>query len=346
MPEPGTIRFRRLPMQSIAFLVIVYMECIIKIKAVNTFNGRAHRKRAKFLMGMRKPPEHRRRALASPGHHSRRGEARRRLHRDRQPDAGGARRSSATRRAERVLAAIKATGYTPNMAARNLRARRSMMVLVVVPNIANAFFAEVLRGIDDELVEHGYGIIIGNLDNRPEREARYVDLVFAGQVDAVLLMSGRVPVRRRTADERSRRADGDDLRRYRRLLPSIMVDDHKSSRTVVEHLVSLGHRSFGYVSGPAGNRNEIGRHEGFVAGLAAAGFDPGRGDLLAGRLHDRLRRSGGARIPGAPRAADRGLCRQQFHGDLVHEDRHGGRRRACRTISRSSASTASSSPNS
>ena len=66
----------------------------------------------------------------------------------------------------RVLAAIKATGYTPNMAARNLRARRSMMVLVVVPNIANAFFAEVLRGIDDELVEHGYGIIIGNLDNR------------------------------------------------------------------------------------------------------------------------------------------------------------------------------------
>ena len=79
----------------------------------------------------------------------------------------------------RVLAAIKATGYTPNMAARNLRARRSMMVLVVVPNIANAFFAEVLRGIDDELVAHGYGIIIGNLDNRQEREARYVDLVFA-----------------------------------------------------------------------------------------------------------------------------------------------------------------------
>ena len=60
----------------------------------------------------------------------------------------------------RVLQAIKATGYTPNMAARNLRARRSMMVLVVVPNIANAFFAEVLRGIDDELVENGYGIII------------------------------------------------------------------------------------------------------------------------------------------------------------------------------------------
>jgi len=174
----------------------------------------------------------------------------------------------------RVLAAIKATGYTPNMAARNLRARRSMLVLVVVPNIANAFFAEVLRGIDDELVNHGYGIIIGNLDNQQEREARYVDLVFAGQVDAVLLMSGRVPSGsgRLMSDAGVPMAticvdiDGS--------FPSIMVDDHRASETVVEHLVSLGHRRLGYVSGPAGNRNEIGRREGFARGLSAAGLDP------------------------------------------------------------------------
>jgi len=174
----------------------------------------------------------------------------------------------------RVLAAIKATGYTPNMAARNLRARRSMMVLVVVPNVANAFFAEVLRGIDDELVTHGYGMIIGNLDNRQEREARYVDLVFAGQVDAVLLMSGRIP----SSGGRLMSEAGVPMATIcvdiGGTFPSIMVDDQKSSRTVVEHLVSLGHRSFGYVSGPAGNRNEMGRHQGFLAGLAAAGFDP------------------------------------------------------------------------
>lgn len=175
---------------------------------------------------------------------------------------------------ERVLAAIRATGYTPNMAARNLRARRSMMVLVVVPNIANAFFAEILRGIDDELVKHGYGIIIGNLDNRPEREARYVDLVFAGQVDAVLLMSGRIP----SSGGRLMTEAGVPMATIcvdiEGQLPSIMVDDHKSSRTVIDHLVSLGHRSFGYVSGPRGNRNEIGRREGFMAALAAAGLDP------------------------------------------------------------------------
>ena len=104
----------------------------------------------------------------------------------------------------RVLAAIEATGYTPNVAARNLRARRTMMVLVVVPNIANSFFAEVLRGIDDELVASGYGIIIGNLDNQAEREPRYVDLVFSGQVDAVLSMSARVPSGQRPRHARRR----------------------------------------------------------------------------------------------------------------------------------------------
>ena len=49
------------------------------------------------------------------------------------------------------------------------------------------------RGVDDELSQIGYGIIIGNLDNRSEREARYVDLALSRQVDGVLLMTGVFP---------------------------------------------------------------------------------------------------------------------------------------------------------
>ncbi len=175
----------------------------------------------------------------------------------------------------RVLTAIKATGYTPNIAARNLRARRTMMVLVVVPNIGNHFFAEVLRGIDDELVGSGYGMIIANLDNQPEREARYVDLAFAGQVDGVLLLGGRVPSGngRQMSDAKlpmaticiAIRGSG---------LPFVMVDDIEASRRVVAHLHGLGHRRFGYIAGPAGNINEVGRRRGFVAALAELGLDP------------------------------------------------------------------------
>src|SRR5882724_1491633 len=94
---------------------------------------------------------------------------------------------------ERVLEAVRQIGYTPNVVGRSLRARRSMMVLVVVPTLANPFYADVLRGIDHELWSAGYGLIIGNLDNSIEKESRLIDVAFARQVDGVLLLNGRVP---------------------------------------------------------------------------------------------------------------------------------------------------------
>jgi LacI family repressor for deo operon, udp, cdd, tsx, nupC, and nupG len=175
----------------------------------------------------------------------------------------------------RVMAAIRATGYTPNVAARNLRARRTMMVLVIVPNIANAFFAEILRGIDDELVASGYGIIIGNLDNKAEREPRYVELVYSGQVDAVLSMSARIPA----ANGRMMSAAGLPMATIcvgipGSKLPFVMVDNYKASYAVACHLIELGHRRFGYIHGPADNVNDVERRAGFQAGLEAAGVDP------------------------------------------------------------------------
>lgn len=173
----------------------------------------------------------------------------------------------------RVLRAIDETGYTPNTAARNLRARRSMMILVIVPNVSNPFFAEVLRGVDDELVTAGYDMIIGNLDNLIEREARYVKLAQSGQVDGVLITTGRVPAgpNRTMADlglamgAMCAPVPGLDA-------PQVYVDDHKASCEVAGHFLQLGHRRFGYLSGPQGNVNETERYKGFLAGLDAAGI--------------------------------------------------------------------------
>ena len=173
----------------------------------------------------------------------------------------------------RVLRAVSETGYTPNVAARTLRARRSMMILVVVPNLANPYFSEVLRGIDNELAEAGYDMIIGNLDNLDEREARYVKLAMAGQVDGVLNLTGRVP----KGDGRTMVDLGLPMAGVCAIVPGqksphVVVDDRNASESVAEHLVGLGHRSFGYVSGPKDNINDIERFAGFMDGLRAAGI--------------------------------------------------------------------------
>ena len=101
-------------------------------------------------------------------------------------------RVSAKTRAH-VLEVVRRSGYTPNVAGRSLRAARSRMVLVVVSTFTTPFFSDLLLGVDRALSAQGYGLLIGNLQDGPERERRLVELVRSGQADGVQLLDGRIP---------------------------------------------------------------------------------------------------------------------------------------------------------
>ncbi|HEX2529597.1 MAG TPA: LacI family DNA-binding transcriptional regulator [Geminicoccus sp.] len=184
---------------------------------------------------------------------------------------------------QKILDAVRLTGYTPNVAARSLRAARSMNVLVVLSSppktaeghleaVVTPFFSELLLGIDLALSEHGYAVLLGNLYDSRQREERIVNLVTAGQVDGVLLLLGRMPHGSRHSLEESgipmvgvTTAASPDL-------PVVMVDDAEAARTVARHLLDLGHRRFGYVTGPAWHPIEHVRFGGFLETLQAAGI--------------------------------------------------------------------------
>jgi LacI family repressor for deo operon, udp, cdd, tsx, nupC, and nupG len=178
-----------------------------------------------------------------------------------------------------VIEAVRRSGYTPNSMARNLRTRRTMNVLVVAPRLTNPVFAQVLRGVDDELTQSGYGIIIGNLDNCADREARYVDLALSRQVDGVLLLTGRIPMN----GTRSMAEAGLPIVAVCAVIqgvniPSVVVQDREASRRAVEYLSGLGHRRFGYISGTPGTVIEAERFGGFLEGITAAGL--GQNDFV------------------------------------------------------------------
>jgi LacI family transcriptional regulator, repressor for deo operon, udp, cdd, tsx, nupC, and nupG len=174
---------------------------------------------------------------------------------------------------QRVLDAVKAVGYTPNAAARNLRVRRTMMVLVVVPDIANPFFAEVLRGIDAMLSKHGYGLMIANLDNSPAKEPRYVDLAHAGQFDGILLLCGHIP----GDAQRTMASVGVPIvaaceRIPEAVFPQVEVNNRAAAAEAVNHLITLGHRRIAYISGPRSNILDQERRAGYADALANAGL--------------------------------------------------------------------------
>lgn len=185
----------------------------------------------------------------------------------------------------KVMEAVTRTGYTPNIAARNLRVRKSMMVLVVVPDIGNPFFAEVLRGIDETLVANGYGLIIANLDNSVQKEARYANLARAGQVDGVILLSGR-PLR--GADRDMGAAQLPTVAACETIpgaaFSQVEVDNREAARGAVQHLIALGHERIAYVSGPQTNVLDQMRYAGFTDALALAGLPTGQPLVFPGNF--------------------------------------------------------------
>lgn len=178
--------------------------------------------------------------------------------------------SQATR--ERVLEVVRQTGYTPNVAARSLRVARSMNVIVVLPSLITVFYSALLLGVDRALSAEGYGLLVGNLDDNAEKESRLVDLVLAGQADGVILLNGQAPRGRIGSLVQSRVPVVAISVPSAHDIPVVLVREREASAAVAAHLLSLGHRRFGYISGPANNYVDGERWAGFRDALMAAGL--------------------------------------------------------------------------
>jgi LacI family transcriptional regulator len=179
----------------------------------------------------------------------------------------------ATRR--RVEEAIAALGYVRNESARQLRVGHSRTIGLIVPDIANPFFTDVARGVEDTTSAAGALVIVGNSDDDPEKEHRYLTLFAEQQVQGALV----VPVRGSEA------ATG--LLR-RRGIPVVMLDstdtttdscsvsvnDVVGGRLAVAHLAASGHRRIGFVGSASVAPQVIDRLAGARLAMVNAGRSP------------------------------------------------------------------------
>ena len=190
--------------------------------------------------------------------------------------------SDATR--NRVLTAIERLGYRPSSIARGLATRRTGTLGLVVPDVANPFFAELARGAEQVAYAEGYNVFLCNTDEDPRRELDMVNSLEEKRVDGIVLCSSRL--------------DSDDLRAVvdahpaavlvnRRLngsggrVPAVLVDDVMGGRLATDHLVRQGHRAIGLLSGPQGSRSGRCRLQGYQAVLVEAGITPEDGWVVS-----------------------------------------------------------------
>jgi LacI family transcriptional regulator len=174
---------------------------------------------------------------------------------------------------QRVLEAIAELGYVRNDSARQLRAGRSRTVAIVVLDVSNPFFTDVVRGAESVVEAGGGMLIVCNSGEDPAREHRHLDMLEEQRVQGLLI----TPV-----------SDGPQPRLERfieRGIPvvlvdrgaasasrcSVAVDDVLGGRLAAEHLLAAGHRHLAFVGGPLAIRQVADRYRGTTEALAGSG---------------------------------------------------------------------------
>ncbi len=168
-----------------------------------------------------------------------------------------------------VMAAIAATGYRVNQAARNLRKQRTGAVVALVPNLGNPFFACILSGMGQELGAAGYDLLVSDTMGAGGRHRALRRFLDPSRADGIILLDGQVT----PADLAARPGAPPLIVACEWIegaaLPRVVLDNPRGTALATEHLLALGHRRIAFIGGPPDNVLHRARLQGMARALGA-----------------------------------------------------------------------------
>ncbi len=182
--------------------------------------------------------------------------------------------SDATR--ERILQIAQEMGFQPSGIARGLATNRTATIGLVMPDIANPFFAEIARGVEDVAYGHHYNVFLLNSNEQIEREQKALDSLWAQRVDGLIWCSSRLQQSEllHYLDRFSHVVLINRILDEARLgVITMNVDDVAGAYQAVAHFVEQGRGSIGFVAGPDYSISGQRRLQGFLAACADLGVE-------------------------------------------------------------------------
>jgi DNA-binding LacI/PurR family transcriptional regulator len=174
--------------------------------------------------------------------------------------------------ATRVLKAAKELNYMPNTQARALVSGRSRLIGLIVSEITNPFFPELIQAFEASAVERGYDILIGSTNYSPERMTQCVRRMVERKVEGVAVMTfGMDEDLLQELSSRGIPVVSVGSTRKLESAISIEVDYRKGIREAVQHLAVMGHREISFISGPLSLRAAKLRQTAYIAAMAEIG---------------------------------------------------------------------------
>jgi DNA-binding LacI/PurR family transcriptional regulator len=187
------------------------------------------------------------------------------------------------RTAEKVWRAVRDLGYYPNTQARTLVSGRSRMFGLIISDIVNPFFPELVKSFEFAAIHRGYEVIVANTDYSSERMGIGVRRMIERQVDGVAILTSEID--RHLVDELAHRRLPIvflDVGKRKPLISNISVDYKRGIGEAVQHIVSLGHEHIGFISGPLTLKSAQTRRSAFLKCMSACGISDRRRIVVEG----------------------------------------------------------------
>jgi len=173
----------------------------------------------------------------------------------------------------RVLDAIQQAGYQPNQLAARLRSGKTHNLVVLVPTIANVFFARVISGMQQVAHEKGFTLLLSNTQADEQTESNYARMVESAAADGVIQLRAFNPFKREQLNEHSLHPMVNVCEVLDNVAcPTVMLDNRAAAAAMTRHLIELGHKRIALVKGPARSPLTRDRIAGYRDALTEAGI--------------------------------------------------------------------------
>jgi len=176
---------------------------------------------------------------------------------------------------QKILKLVKELGYQPNAIARGLVTKKTKTIGLIIPDISNPFFPDIARGVEDSAHIYGYNVFLCNTDDNLEKESEYIKALKEKYVDGIIFTSSSIPKHEHIIELvesgipvviMDRRVDSENI--Y-----GVFLDNYEGGYIATKHLIDLGHRKIGCITGPLHTKSARERLEGYKKALLDSGIE-------------------------------------------------------------------------
>jgi len=169
---------------------------------------------------------------------------------------------------EKILQTIRDLNYQPNAIARSLVKRKTHTIGIIISDILNPFYTAIVRGIEDVTYKSGYNVVLCNTDEDPEKEMLYIQILMEKRIDGLVISTAFQDGGHPLLSQLKGIPLVAVVRKINNLASDAVLGDNSGGvYKAIDHLIQLGHRRIGIISGPTGLSSGAERLAGYKKAL-------------------------------------------------------------------------------